>query len=390
MKINLLPIVSSLHVGTVINQQTQNLLREIEQQGDFAFFETAVEAFYDADLALILVQSGGSEGRFLQLKDRLHAPYYLLTYGANNSLAASIEILSYLKANNETAEILHGSAAYIADRLKTLCRRRPEAIVNLGVIGKPSDWLIASGVDPQACLNRFNIRLVDIPMTELTDLYAKTVADEFCPDVTLDYDAEAIAKSGRVAAALDKLISRYHLEGLSIRCFDLLGSIHTTGCLALSLMNRNGIVGTCEGDIPAMISMFLLRRITGQCGFQANPARIDIENKLIVLAHCTLPLDMAEKYRLTTHYESGIGVAVKGEMKMTDVTLFKLSGDLQHYYVAEGRILENLNEANLCRTQIKIQLDDVRYFLTNPYGNHHIVVYGHCRKAIDDYLETYL
>ena len=390
MKINLFPIVSSLHVGEVIGQQTKNLISEIEKQGNFVFTETPIASFYDADLAIILVQSGGSEGLFLRLKDRLHAPYYLLTYGTNNSLAASMEILSYLKASGEEAEILHGSAAYIAARLEALGHRQQEEPIRLGVIGKPSDWLIASNVDPQACLSRFNIRLIDIPMTELIDCYNDSTADEFQPDTILDYDAKELAKSGRVAVSLEKLIRKYRLEGLTVRCFDLLGSIHTTGCLGLSLLNRKRIVGACEGDVPAMISMYLLNRITGQCGFQANPARIDVEKKQIVLAHCTLPLDMAEQYTLTTHFESGIGVAIKGEMKTTDVTLFKQSGDLRHYYVSEGRILANLNDPNLCRTQIRIQLDDVKYFLTAPLGNHHIVAYGHHGKAITDYMNAHL
>ena len=34
----------------------------------------------------------------------------------------------------------------------------------------------------------------------------------------------------------------------------------------------------------------------------------------MVLAHCTLPMNMPESYRLSTHYESGIGVAVAGHV----------------------------------------------------------------------------
>ncbi len=98
MKINLFPIVSPLHEGETIGRQTQNLIREIKTLGDFVFTKTPIEELYDGDLAVILVQSGGSEGLFLEMKDRLRAPYYLLTYGTNNSLAASMEILSYLKA----------------------------------------------------------------------------------------------------------------------------------------------------------------------------------------------------------------------------------------------------------------------------------------------------
>lgn len=48
--------------------------------------------------ALLYVASGGSEGRFLELFERLKdRKCYILASGEANSLAASMEILSYLK-----------------------------------------------------------------------------------------------------------------------------------------------------------------------------------------------------------------------------------------------------------------------------------------------------
>ena len=77
-------------------------------------------ADYDCDLKLIFVQTGGSEGLFLENFGKLQEPYYLLTNGSNNSLAASMEILTYLNVRSKTGEIIHGSAEYIAERIKRL------------------------------------------------------------------------------------------------------------------------------------------------------------------------------------------------------------------------------------------------------------------------------
>ncbi len=390
MKIAIYPIVSSLHDEAIIDSQTSSFINELKLWGDFDFVISSLEEMYNYDLTLILVQSGGSEGMFLSLKKHFREPYYLLTYGTNNSLAASMEILSYLKSNNELAEILHGSAKYIAKKITELGNIKKEDPVNLGIIGKPSDWLIASGVDKNRCLEKLNINLIDIDMSEFIGLYQHAKEAEFNHNDVLFYDETELNYAKKVSASLEKLIEKYKLKGLTIRCFDLLGSIHTTGCLGLSLINKDGLVGTCEGDVPAMISMYLMSKITGQSGFQANPARIDSDTCQIVLAHCTMPLNMATQYTLTTHFESGIGVAIKGKLKETEITIFKLSNDLSHFYVEEGQIIENLDEANLCRTQIKIQLPDVRYFLTSPFGNHHIVVYGSHKHKITEYLEKIL
>ena len=188
--------------------------------------------------------------------------------------------------------------------------------------------------------------------------------------------------------ALNKIKEEYKLNGLTIRCFDLLDKIKTTSCLSLALLNKDKVISTCEGDIPTMISMHILNKLTNQAGFQANPSRIDIDNKKMVLAHCTLPLDMVSEYKLDTHFESQIGVAVKGELKEEVITIFKLSKNLKDYFVTKGRILRNLNESNLCRTQIEVSIDsNIEYFLTRPYGNHHVIVYGDHVEVIKEYMK---
>jgi hypothetical protein len=385
MKINLLPIVSSLHNEVRINQETQSLLNEIEDNSEIRFSISGLTDFYRADLSLILVQSGGSEGQFLKLFNQLKEPYYLLTYGSNNSLAASMEILSYLNDLNKQAEILHGQPQYIIKRLNQLMERKQKKIVNLGVVGKPSDWLIASNVNYDLCRKLHQINLVDIDIEELIDIYQKIDSTNYETNVELPFNHQEVEKAKRLSKAMEMIVNRYHLKGLTIRCFDLLDSIHTTGCIGLSFLNKNNKIGTCEGDIPAMISMYILNAVTNQSSFQANPSRIDFEKNEIVFAHCTLPLDMSKTYNVMTHYESGIGVALRGKLRLTDITVFKLSRNLKDYYVSEGVIIENLEENNLCRTQIKVRLNDVSYFLKNPYGNHHLIVYGKHKKNIDQY-----
>ena len=387
MKINILPIVSSLHSGDIITEETHKLLSEIESASDFSFEISTIRDLYKAPLSIILVQSGGSEGSFLQMEKDLNPPYYLLTYGNNNSLAASMEILSYLKNKGEESEILHGSPEYIVARLNNLMKKEVNESIKLGVIGKPSDWLIASNVNYDKCLKRFNINLIDIDMRELLEIYNEISLGKYIEELLLDFNQAEINLSKKLSKAIDIIIKKYDLKGITIRCFDLLDTIKTTGCLSLALLNSENSIGTCEGDIPAMLSMHFLKEIIGKPGFQANPSRIDSENNEIVFAHCTLPLDMADSYKVMTHYESGIGVAFRGKLKEGDVTIFKLSNNLVDYYVAEGKLISNLEESNLCRTQINIKLEDTSYFLNAPYGNHHIIVYGKHKEAINQFFE---
>lgn len=336
---------------------------------------------YDCDLKLIFVQTGGSEGLFLKNINQMQAPYYLLTNGSNNSLAASIEILTYLRQHGKQGEILHGSADYIANRIKTLATvswvKKQLKNTRLGVIGAPSDWLIASVPDYAQVKKLLGITLVDIPLTEVEKAVNSIKLDELDVGAYPTYNNNELRKAAAVKQALGKLVEKYNLDGFTIRCFDLLTSLKSTGCLALAEFNQEGITATCEGDVATMISMHIIKLLTNQSSFQANPSRIDVENNSIVFAHCTIPLDMVSSYKFDTHFESGIGVAIKGEVKKGHATILRLSADLKHYFACSGEIVTNLNESNLCRTQLVIKPNaPATDILKAPCGNHHVIVYG--------------
>ena len=183
----------------------------------------------------------------------------------------------------------------------------------------------------------------------------------------------------RIYEALKTIVTKHQLQGFTLRCFDLLTAVHNTGCLALAHLNAEGIVAGCEGDVPAMLSMAIVNALTGVSGFQANPASINPETGEVLFAHCTIPLNMVERYELDTHFESGIGVGIRGYMKEGPVTIFKVSGDLSRSFMAEGTLVRNQAKPDLCRTQQVIQLADklqANYFLTHPIGNHHIIMPG--------------
>ena len=183
-------------------------------------------------------------------------------------------------------------------------------------------------------------------------------------------------------------MERHRLDAFTLRCFDLLTTVGNTGCLALACFNSEDVPASCEGDVPALLSMMIAHALTGVTGFQANPAQIDVETGRILFAHCTIPFNMVENWQFDTHFESGIGVGIHGIFPEGPVTVFKVSGDLKRHFIAEGELIGNQYESNLCRTQVILQLrpEDARYFLTDPIGNHHIIVPGRCKELFEELL----
>lgn len=390
-------LTSELHDEKAVGAVTKEFLGSLDIE--YVFRGNDYSDYGSYGLSLIYVCTGGTEGIFKKLLPDLQAksisPFYLLTSGRSNSLAASMEILSYLRQNNMKGEIIHGSAVYITKRIKLLSQvedaRNTLLGSRLGIIGQPSDWLISSPVDENVVRQRFGVELVNIPMNELLDVISET-PEPLSEDSS---DIEAIRSSlpgaNKIYKALKTLVENYQLQGFTLRCFDLLTAIKNTGCLALAKLNAEGIVAGCEGDVPAMISMMIVRSLLGVSGFQANPSKIDPETGELIFAHCTIPLNMVERFEYDTHFESGIGVGIRGFMKEGPVTVFKVSGDKSRHFIAEGYLTQNLSEPNLCRTQQKIQLTDksqISYFLSNPIGNHHIILPGHYKALLEEMVSS--
>ena len=124
MKINIYPINSQLHNEDFIKEQRNLLIKELTRLTPFEYSITDINDMYNSDLALILVETGGSEFYFKKIENIVKEPIYLITFGNNNSLAASIEILSYIQEKGLSGEILHGSFDYMAKRIIELVEEK--------------------------------------------------------------------------------------------------------------------------------------------------------------------------------------------------------------------------------------------------------------------------
>lgn len=393
MNIKISGFKSSLSYNDGLNMITGKFVQDIEEVlGEKLVYSELSD--YDCDLKLIYIQSGGSEGLFLSNLDLLCEPYYLLTNGSNNSLAASLEIMTYCNLNGKKGEVIHGDIEYVAGRIKVLAAteklKKELKHTRFGVIGQPSDWLIASTPSYEEAARKLGITFEDIDLEEVKKEFNKvSIVDT--TKLPKEFANDEKIKALRTYKAFKAIAEKYGLGGFSVRCFDLLKPLATTGCVGLSLLNDEGITAACEGDIAALISMHIGSLLTGEGTFQANPSRISVADNTVVFAHCTLPLSMTERYELDTHFESGTGIAVKGYLREEDVTVLRISSDLKNYFVSDGRIIKNLEEQDLCRTQILVELkEDVGTILRKPCGNHQIIFYGHHAGLIRDVLDDIL
>ena len=392
MNINLVPIYSFLHKkneqiikddALFVDEINNYLLEE-----DLLIVEKAKEPLFD----VYLIGSGGTENLFLKKMKEIEEPIVILSTSRNNSLPACLEIKTYLENHNKLCFLLVGDENHIASMIKHIA-----TIINayknvkdnrLGLIGGPSSWLIASPVEPKVIYTNFKQNIIKIKMNELYDLIDEE-QKEMLDLKDVNHATELINKAESqedlemalvIYKALKKLINKYQLNGLTIRCFDIIKKYKSTACLALALLNEEGITAGCEGDIISLVTMHIVNSLTNRSSFMANPSKFNYEDQSLMLAHCTVPLNMVTSFKLMTHFESGLGIGVKGELPEGRITLCKIAPDytLDNTLCIPANIKENLSLPNYCRTQISVSLneDGLLDLLKASFGNHIIVSYG--------------
>ena len=353
----------------------------------------------------VMIATGGVENLFTRLWDAIdvetmcspHRPktVTMIADGRNNSLAAALEILTYLGNIGMEGRIVHGTNEEIVSALIET-HDRASLQGRIGVFGQPSDWLIASGVDRNFLLQRYGIETIDIDLQRLIDgikAIPQTEAEKVAQDMvkrakTVREPSHAdMLEAAKAYLTIKSICQEERLDALTIRCFDIVKACGTTSCLALALLNDEGVVAGCEGDMQTLLSMFLAKRLCGETAFMANPSQITDHSSM--LAHCTIPLSMCDETIVRSHFESGIGVAVQGLLPLTDYTLFKWGGpQMDRFFVTEAKVIETPYSDHFCRTQITLDVNLKPYLLQHSIGNHHVIIRGRHADEIRRFMKA--
>lgn len=362
--------------------------------------------------------TGGTENSILSIvKERQKAapnePVYIMAHPANNSLPASLEVLACLQQNGIKGRIFYFRNAQDRDTLLEIKKALRDLEVHqqlskskIGLIGDPSDWLVASQPDYEIVKRKWGPEIVKINIEELKERILRKASAELSPEEnaeTAEMKAHLIKNAQRVVEPVDKeiddalkvylslrgIIKSYSLNAITVRCFELVQHLKTTGCFGLSQLTDEGFISGCEGDLMSIIGMLWTNLLLNEIPWMANPAQLDEKSNSILLAHCTIPRKLIVNYSLRSHFESGLGVGIQGTIPNEPVTLLRLGGKtIEKIWLAEGEISRSGNAENLCRTQAEVKLSEggtVKDLLNFPLGNHIILVKGHYMKKLQSW-----
>jgi L-fucose isomerase-like protein len=354
------------------------------------------------DQLFLFIATGGTEKVVLDLWSRRQKvapdePLFLIAHPGNNSLPVALEMLARLQQDHAQGRIfyLDGSGdetglVEITDALHDLEVRRELQQARIGLVGDPSDWLVASSPDPAVVQKAWGPTVVPIEMDAVVKTYESVDDADVAPHIkgfvagateVHEPSTADLREVARLYLALRQIVTDRELHALTVRCFDFVLHQKITGCFVLAQLTDEGIIAGCEGDLVSTVGLLWAQKLLGVTPWMANPAQLDPARNRLTLAHCTVPLSLVSSYCLRSHFESGLGVGIQGDLPTGPITLLRIGGkDMDRLWIAEGEILRSGTAQNLCRTQVEIKLtrgglvDDL---LRTPLGNHVVLAYGH-------------
>ncbi|MCC6126366.1 MAG: hypothetical protein IT426_15520 [Pirellulales bacterium] len=205
--------------------------------------------------------------------------------------------------------------------------------------------------------------------TEVT-AEVRTVADSLKKNAqkVVEPKPDDIINATKNYVVAKRIMAAENCQGISLNCLGLVQSrrIPCPPCMAWQRLNDEGLVGCCECDITAAISLRLCSLLTGRPGFMQDPAPNTVSNTFMG-AHCSSPTKLrgfdqpAVPQILRSHSESEIGVSPQVLWPKDEAVTVMQFLDPTKMVVGTGKVVANIDTppAGGCRTSVELALDNV-------------------------------
>jgi L-fucose isomerase-like protein len=259
----------------------------------------------------------------------------------------------------------------------------------LGLIGYRTTGMTEVTFDEFELKKKFGPRIVhfginkildlvrDVPLKKATDLWNEIKSYGMQINVS-DEDGILSIKN---YLAFKKLSIVNGLSGFAVECYpELMGQV----CLAASLLAKEGIIVSCEGDINSAAAMVMLNFLSGSSVHNTDLLNPDSENS-VVFTHCgSGDFDISKdskEINLCPVRLQNCGVCVTFLPKLGEITLVNIVGRKDSYRISaiEGYSQETgmVFPGNPISARFKISAEKfLEIIAKNAVGHHWMVGYG--------------
>ena len=237
-------------------------------------------------------------------------------------------------------------------------------------------------------LEKFNIQLSPIPMTELTEAVKEAKQNTAAMRETLQYiqekmeiriKPEEVENVAALAVAMEQLVDKYGCQAAAIQCWNALQTeLGIMPCAANAILNDKGIPVVCETDIHGAITA-LMAEAAGMDEMRTFFADWTIRHPDIangeLLQHCgPWPVSVAkEKPVLTYPLAFEHPGALTAEAKHGAVTLCRFDGDNGEYSLLLGHA-KGVDGPKCMGTYLWVEVENIKRLeakiVEGPYIHH--------------------
>lgn len=208
-----------------------------------------------------------------------------------------------------------------------------------------------------------------------------------------DITQQQTTKVAELTEKFEGFMDKYQLGTLAVRCWpEFAGGFGISPCAAMSVLQSEGRILTCEGDLLGSLSMLAHKAIGGETPFLADFSQVDLKENYGLLWHCGVAAcnlwDGKCNRSLDNYFAGGKGVTADFVMKSGEISLLRIDYAPGEYriFLQKGKGIPM--DKDLKGTYVKVTFEDnIRNVLDKIIQNgiaHHIsVVYGEFIKPLE-------
>lgn len=318
----------------------------------------------------------------------------------SNSLCAGIMHNAHLKQAGKNVQFIYcapdgEAAAELAPMLKALSAMKNLKNSKLGIVGHRAPGFYCTGFDELKLQSSFGVQVFHI---DISTVFAamESISDADADGVLVDLGArldeeaesnrDAVRRSVRVYLALKQLASEHSLDALAVKCWpDFPTHQGIMVCLALALLNNDGVVAACEADVYGMLTMLIQNLLGKGPQFFNDLIQIDAASNLALYWHCgsAAPSLAAnrEEMVIRPHAQRGVPAAINFPLLPGRVSVSRLSedGDGWRMFHATGEAIETPQLLRGNPSHVKMDLPVQRMLdsiIAEGFEHHYSTSYG--------------
>jgi len=269
----------------------------------------------------------------------------------------------------------------------------------IGIIGYRAKGFFNLDVDELDLYKQLGV-LVD--HFELEEIYNyevnKDKVEERVQQVKSIFDVSEITeqqvlKVADLTAKFEGFMDKHQLDAIAIRCWpEFAGNFGISPCAAMSILQSEDKILTCEGDLLGSLSMLAHRAIGGETPFLADFSQVDIKENFGLLWHCGVaPCNLWDGKcirSLDTYFAGGKGVTADFVMKSGEISMLRIDYTPGEYRIFIQKANSIPMDKDLKGTYVKVRFEDnirdvLDKIILNGIAHHISIVYGDHIKPLE-------